>query len=163
METIYRTPRLHIARSGCVVVNYFTQVSDMASLNAAEAALKKVAKEQGRLVAITYMSGATVTAKVPDEVKEKAASLLRSVEEHLITSVMVVTGTGIGVTILRAFMTAFAIFSKVKRPQKCVSNLDEALAWVRSLDKSALGDLTSDAIARHFELRSGNNDAAKVA
>jgi hypothetical protein len=162
METIYRTPRLHIARSGCVVVSHFSQVSDMASLNATEAAFKKVAQEHGRLVAITYMSGATVTGKVPDDVKEKAAALLRGVEEQLVTSVMVVTGTGIGVTILRAFMTAFCIFSKVKRPQKCFSNLDEAIGWIRSLDKSAVGDLRTDEIERHFGLR-GNNDAMKVA
>ena len=70
----------------------------MASLEATEAIFKKVAKEHGRLVTVTYMSGSTV-------------------EDQLITNVMVVTGTGIGVTILRAFMTAFFIFSKIKRPQ----------------------------------------------
>jgi hypothetical protein len=150
-----------MARTGYVLFSYFSEVSDMASLNAAEAAFKKVANEHGRLVTVAYMSGSTVTAKVPNDVKEKAASILRGVEDQLITNVMVVTGTGIGVTILRAFMTAFFIFSKIRQPQKCFADLDGALDWIRSLDKNAVGGLRADMIEKHFGLR--NDVAAKVA
>lgn len=150
METIYRTPRVHLARSGCIVFSYFSQVADMPSLQATEDALKKVANEQGRVINVSCMSGASVTAKVPDEVKVKAAAVLKSVEDRLVCNAMVITGDGIGVTILRAFMTAFTIFSKLKRPQRCFSNIDDALAWIRSLDARAVGDLTADAVHKHF-------------
>ena len=103
-------------------------------------------------VAVTCMSGSTVTSKVPDEVKEKAVAILRSVEDQLVASVMVITGDGMGVTILRAFMTAFTIFSKLKRPQKCFGDLESALAWIRTLDEGAAGDLTVDKVHRHFAL-----------
>ena len=150
METIYKTPRLHLARSGCVAFSHYSQVADMASLEASEAAFKKIAKEQGRLVTITWMSGGTVTAKVPDDVKEKAAALLRTVEGPLVANVMIISGTGIGVTILRSFMTGFFIVSKIKRPQKAVGDVDAALAYVRSLDKTVLGSLTADETDKHF-------------
>jgi hypothetical protein len=163
METIYKTSRVHIVRSGYVVFSYFSEVTDMATLKATEVALRKVANEHGRLVTVTYMSGSTVTAKVPDDVKERAASMLRGLEDQLVANVMVVTGTGVGVTILRAFMTAFFIFSKIKRPQKCVADLDAALDWIRSLDNSAVEGLRADMIAKHFGLRSGNDVAARVA
>lgn len=162
METLYKTPRLHLARSGYIVFSHFSQVSDMASLNATEAAFKKVAKEHGRLATVTYMSGATVTTKVPDDVKVKAAAILRNVEDQLVTNVMVIAGEGVGVTILRAFMTAFTIFSKIKRPQRCVADLEAALAWIRSLDANAVGDLTADMVAKHLELAKSGS-AARVA
>jgi hypothetical protein len=150
METLYRSPRVHLARSGCIVFSFFSQVADMASLQATEDALRKVAKEQGRVINVTCMSGSTVTEKIPDEVKVKAASILRTVESQLVCNAMIITGEGIGVTILRAFMTAFTIFSKLKRPQRCFSNVDDALAWIRSLDARAVGDLTADAVHKHF-------------
>ncbi len=150
-------------RAGCVVFSHFSQVSDLESLKATEAAFKKVAQEHGRLVTVSYMSGSTVTDKVPDDVKLKAASILRGVEEQLITNVMVVTGSGIGVTILRAFMTAFFIFSKIKRPQRCFADLGSALAWIRSLDERAVGDLTAEKISKHFGLPSREGARAHVA
>ena len=161
METLYRTPRLHLARSGYVVFSHFSQVADMASLQATDAAFKKLAKENGRLATITYMSGSTVTSKVPDDVKAKAADILRGVEDQLVANVMVITGDGVGVTILRAFMTAFIIFSKIKRPQKCVADLDSALTFIRSLDPDAGKDLTADTVLRHLGLSKGT--AARVA
>jgi hypothetical protein len=160
METIYRSPRLHVARSGSVVFGHFSQVSDIPSLDALEAAFKKVAKEHGRIVTVSYMSGSTVTAKVPDNVKEKSASILRGVEDQLVTNVMVITGTGIGTTILRAFMTGFFIFSKIKRPQKCVADLGGALDWINSVDRNAVGDLTAEKVEKYFAVSDG---AVKVA
>lgn len=151
METLYKTPRLHLARSGYIVFSYFSQVSDLASLEATEAAFKKVAKEHGRLVTVSCMLGSTVTGKVPDDVKVKAASILKGIEDPLVTNVMVIQGDGIGVTILRAFMTAFFIFSKLKRPQKCVSDVAGALAWIRSLDAQAAAGLTAEQVEKHFQ------------
>jgi hypothetical protein len=163
METIYRSPRVHLARSGYIVFSVFSQVGDMESLKATEAALQKTAKEHGRVVNITCMSGSTVTEKVPDDVKVKAAAILKSVEEQLIGNVMVITGDGIGVTILRAFMTAFTIFSKLKRPQRCVSDVDSALTWIRSLDPNAVGELTGEAVNKFFARPAPNKFGAKVA
>ncbi len=162
METIYKTPRLHLARSGYIVFSYFSQVTDMPSLDATEAALKKVAKEHGRVVTITVMSGATVTERVPDDVKVRAAELLRNVEDQLVANAMVITGQGIGVTILRAFMTGFTIFSKLKRPQKCFADLDTTLAWIRTLDPNAVGDLTAATVERHMKTARDRGAAARV-
>ncbi len=163
METIYKSPRLHLARSGYIVFSHFSQVSDLASLDATYAAFQKVAKEHGRLVTITYMSGSTVTSKVPDDVKMKAASILRGVEDQLVTNMMIITGDGIGVTILRAFMTAFFIFSKIRRPQKCFADLGDALRWLHALDPNAVGDLSAETVYRHLKLPRGNKTAEKVA
>jgi hypothetical protein len=160
METLTKTSRLHIIRSGYVVFSYFTQVSDMPSLQATDAALRKTAKEYGRVVNVTCMSGSTVTSKVPDDVKEKAAAILRAVEAELVTNVMVITGDGVGVTILRAFMTAFTIFSKIKKPQKCVADLDAALAWIRTFDESAVDGLTAHAVAHHLGFPAGGKRVA---
>jgi hypothetical protein len=162
METLYKTPRLHLARSGCLVVSHFSQVADTASLQATETAFQKVVKEHGRLVTITVMAGSTVTSKVPDDVKVRAAAILRGVEDPLIANVMVITGSGLGTTILRAFMTAFVIFSKIKRPQRCFADLDGALEWLRSLDAGAVGDITAGAVERHLKL-SGNSAPERVA
>ncbi len=131
METLYKTPRLHLARSGYIVFSYFSQVSDMESLKATDAALKKVAaRAREAVVTVTCMSGSTVTGKVPDDVKDGGGGDLAGVEEELVANVMVVKGDGIGTTILRAFMTAFFIFSKIKRPQRCFADLDSALKWI---------------------------------
>ncbi|MFT3924248.1 MAG: hypothetical protein QM778_17060 [Myxococcales bacterium] len=159
METLYKTPRLHLARSGYMVFSYFSQVSDMESLKATEAALKKVAKEHGRVLTLTHMSGSTVTDKVPDEVKVKAAAILRGVEGELVASAMVITGEGIGVTILRAFMTAFVIFSKIKRPQRVFADLESALSWFRSLDATGVGDLRAETVERYMKLAQGSTGA----
>jgi hypothetical protein len=150
METLYKSPRLHLARAGYIVFGYYTQVSDMEALAAAESAFKKVAKEHGRLVTVSYLSGRTVTQPVPDDVKVRATAILREVESELVTNVMVVAGEGIGVTILRAFMTAFFIFSKLKRPQKCVGDVASALAFIRTLDPKAGGGVTADAVEKFF-------------
>jgi|GEM_PF-6301298 len=163
MESLYKSSRLHLARSGYVVFSYFSQVSDMESLKATEAALKKVAKEHGRVVLVTCMSGSTVTGKVPDEVKVRAAAILRGIEEELVTNVMVVTGEGIGTTILRAFMTAFFIFSKIKRPQRCFADLGSALKWVRTLDERAVGDLTAERVDKFCRLQPDRQSLAKGA
>jgi hypothetical protein len=152
METLYKSSRLHLARAGYIVFGYYTQVSDMEALAAAESAFKKVAREHGRLVTVSYLSGRTVTQPVSDEVKLKASAILRGVEGELITNVMVVAGEGLGVTILRAFMTAFFIFSKLKRPQKCVGDVASALAFIRTLDPKAGSGVTADTVERFFGL-----------
>jgi hypothetical protein len=134
----------------------------MASLNATEVAFKKIAKEHGRILTVTILTGSTVTSKVPDDVKEKAAAILRGVEEQLVASVTVITGDGVGVTILRAFMTAFSIFSKIKRPQKAFADLETAMAWIRTLDESAVGELTADKVRKHFALPKSKSAAATL-
>jgi hypothetical protein len=150
METLQRTSRVHIARSGCIVFTFFSQVADAEAIQAADNALRKVANEQGRVVNMTCISGSEVTVKVPDEVKVKGSAVLRGLEDRLVCNAMVITGDGIGVTILRAFMTAFVAFSKLKRPQRCFSTVDDALAWIRSLDPSLVGNLTAADVHKFF-------------
>jgi hypothetical protein len=47
-------------------------------------------------------------------------------------------------------MTAFFIFSKLKRPQKCVGDIASALTFIRTLDQKAGGGVTADAVEKYF-------------
>ena len=148
---IVRRPNTRIAKSGSLYVVQYLGPNTVAEVEADHKHELKVVEEHGHMSVLVIFE--TKTMGKPDEnVKKAIAEQVRSLGPKLLGTAIVLRGEGLGLTIARTMLVAFALLSRAQ--QRICSDEAAALAHLRGLPGQSLDvkRVSTDELLAHFEL-----------
>lgn len=127
----FKSPHLTCVSTGALCIAHFRGAPELADLDAAEAAVKKVAGTQGKAIYLALIEG--VSIKVPEEIRNRGTAMVKAIENSVDASPSVILGSGIATTIIRTLIGGINAASRSKSPSKTFDTMEAALTWLQTL------------------------------
>jgi hypothetical protein len=126
-----------IATAGHLVLMVFDTDPDLASLDALDVLQTELTRTLGRFVHIAVVQTEKLSPP-PAEYRQKAAEIEKRHEDALIASAIVIRTKGVAAVVTRAFLAAFALLSRQKKPMRTFRELEPAVQWMQSMSADVL-------------------------
>ncbi len=145
-------PNIRFAHAGSVFFAVFGPTTEVQDLDDMLKHERELAAAYGHVSLIALVQVNRTTGKIADDVRKRSVEITQAANDFLRGSATVVIGSGLGVAILRMFMTGFNLMAKTKFPIKVFSTTAEAVAWVHNLPGQTpdAKEVTAEALLSHF-------------
>jgi hypothetical protein len=127
----FKSTHLTCVSTGSLCIAHFRGAPELSDLDAAEAAVKKVAGAQGKAIYLAFIEG--VSIKVPEEIRNRGTAMVKAIETSIDASPTVILGSGIATTIIRTLVSGINAASRSKSPSKTFDTMEAALTWLQTL------------------------------
>jgi hypothetical protein len=129
MEVFHAQEGFCVATHGCLVVAIWGREAEVGDLQQIADAQHRAVAQYGHCAAITIIR-ATPTLGVSPEIRAAAAKNLREIVDFNRGTAMVVEAGGARAIFFRSIVTSVNLLARTTTPQKVVTTIDAAVAWV---------------------------------
>lgn len=134
VETLFEGHGVKLGAAGPLVVALYRGASNLATLEALDAAQSALVAKHGRISTLSIIADSPTSMLRTDEaVRQRSVELGKKYEASVLGSGIVVTARGLSAVVARTFLSGFFLLSRSEMPMKTFASLADALAWIQGL------------------------------
>lgn len=128
-------PEVRFAQAGPLMIAAWSRSATNAGLEQLEKYQADLIAKHGKVSSLTVLLGSG--GETEAGLRERAVKMQERFDKSLVGTAIAVTAKGVAAVIIRTFLAGFSLVSSGSAPMKTFGNVNDAVAWLKSLPGQA--------------------------